>query len=155
MVNLVTSPLTGSAQAGFTSPTYTLSADTPLEANSKQSAITAIGGTQAGVTLHSVSSPFTLTVARPKSNAVLGKPNPVTGLISQVPRNKYKVITRKGVLPAVGQPPVTMLIRTEIEVPAGSDSVDIANIKAALSAHIGLLWRESSSLGDTSSSGII
>lgn len=50
--------LTGAEQTGFTSPTYTTAADNAPDFNAKQVAVTAVGGTQAGVTAHSVSSPF-------------------------------------------------------------------------------------------------
>lgn len=150
-----TSPVTGAAQTGFTSPTYTFVADTAPDNNGKQNAITAAGGTQVGVTLHSVASPFTSTFVRPKVFKNLGKPNPVTGLVSSVPRNTYKHITRKGVLPLTGQPFATMMITTIIEVPAGADTVDAANVRAALSAHIGLLYQQSAGIGDTGVSGIM
>lgn len=147
--------VTGAAQTGLTTPTYTTTADTPPDINSKQAAITALGGTQTGVTTHSVAAPFTLTVSRPKQFQALGKPNPTTGLISSVPRNTYKVLTRKGVLPLSGQPQQVMIIRTEIEVPAGADLADAANVRAALSAHIGLLSGVSAGVGDTSVSGVL
>lgn len=147
--------VTGAAQTGLTTPTYTTSVDTPPDVNSKQVAITALGGTQAGVDVHSVSRPFTLTVTRPRQFGVLGKPNPTTGLISSVPRNTYKALTRKGVTPLAGQPSVPALIRTEIEVPAGSDTADAANLRAAISAHIGLLWAVAAGLGDTTVNGVL
>lgn len=147
--------ITGAAQTGLTSPTYTTSADTPPDVNSKQSAITAIGGTQTGVDVHSVSRPFTCTATRPKSFGVLGKPNPVTGLIAQVPRNITKVLTRKGVTVLAGQPNQVMIIRTEIELPAGADTADANNVAAALSAHIGLLSGASAGIGDTVKNGVL
>lgn len=147
--------VTGAAQNGLTSPTYTTTVDTPPDMNSKQVAITALGGTQAGVDAHSVSRPFTLTVTRPKAMASLGKPNPVTGRIAKVPFNTYKVLTRKGVLPLAGQPSLPMLIRTEIQVPAGADTADASNILAALSAHIGFLYNVSVGLGDTAKNGVL
>lgn len=147
--------ITGAAQTGFTTPGYTTSQDTPPDVNSKQVAVTAITGTQAGVDAHSVSRPFTVTVTRPKTYEALGKPNPTTGLIASVPRNKLKVITRKGVLPLAGQPNQVLIIRTEIEVPAGSDTADAANIRAALSAHIGVLSGVSAGVGDTAVNGVL
>lgn len=150
----VTSPITGAAQTGFTTPTYTLSADVAPDINGKQNAVTALGGTQAGVTLHSVSSPFTITAVRPKVFKALGQPNPVTNRIKDVPRNVYKLITRKGVLPLAGQPFQNLLITTVIEVPAGSDVADAPNIRAALSAHIGALSQQSAGIGDTAVSGV-
>lgn len=150
-----TSPVTGAAQTGLTSPTYTITADTPPSTNSKQHAVTALGGTQSGVTVHSVAAPFTVTLFRPQSPRVLGTANPVTGVINQVPRNTYKLITRKGVLPLAGQPYHTMLITTTIEVVAGSEVADAPNVRAALSAHIGTLDQVSSGLGDTTINGVI
>lgn len=147
--------LTGAAQTGFTSPGYTTTPDQAPEVNSKQVAVIAITGTQAGVDAHSVSRPFTITVTKPRQNLALGKPNPVTGLISSVPRNKYKVVTRKGVLPLVGQPDQVLIIRTEVEVPAGADTADAANVRAALSAHIGALSNQSSGIGDTTINGVL
>jgi len=48
-----------------------------------------------------------------------------------------------------------MIIRTEIEVPAGADTADAANVRAALSAHAGLIWDQSSGLGDTTIDGVL
>jgi hypothetical protein len=155
MTITVTSPITGAAQTGLTTPTYTLTADIAPDANGKQNAVTALGGTQTGVTTHSVASPFTITASRPRVFRALGKPNPTTGLVKDVPVNVYKVLTRKGVTPLAGQPYALCLIRTEISVPAGSDTYDAANIRAALSAHIGALSQQSAGVGDTSVSGII
>jgi len=147
--------ITGSAQTGLTTPGYTTTVDTPPNVNSKQIAVTALTGTQAGVDVHSVSKPFTCMVQRPAQFGVLGKPNPLTGLIAAVPRNTYKVLTRKGVLPLAGQPVVTAFIRSELEIPAGSDTADTANLRAALSAHIGLLTSISAGLGDTVVNGVL
>lgn len=151
----LTSPITGAAQTGFTSPTYTHVADTAPDINGKQVAVTALGGTQTGATIHSVAAPFTVTFVRPKVFRALGKANPTTGLIASVPRNQYKIITRKGVLPLAGQPYQTMLITTVIEVPAGSDTADAANVRAALSAHLGAVAQQSAGIGDTVVSGVM
>nr|UJQ85360.1 MAG: hypothetical protein 2 [Leviviridae sp.] len=146
--------ITGAAQTGFTTPGYTTTVDS-APSNGKQVAITALTGTQTGVDVHSVSKPFTCSVFRPVQFGVLGKPNPTTGLIAQVPRNIYKVMTRKGVTPLAGQPVVNSIIRTELEIPAGSDTADTANLRAAISAHIGLLTSISAGLGDTVVNGVL
>lgn len=151
----LTSPVTGAAQTGFTSPTYTLVSDLAPDNNGKQVAVSALGGTQAGVTVHSVAAPFTTTFVRPRVFRSLGKPNPTTGVIKDVPRNTYKCITRKGVTPLAGQAFATMQITTIIDVPAGSDTADPANIRAALSMHIGSLSQQSAGAGDSVVSGII
>jgi hypothetical protein len=151
----LTSPITGTAQTGLTGPTYTLLSDLAPDNNGKQVAVSALGGTQTGVTVHSVASPFTITFVRPKVFRSLGKPNPTTGLVKDVPRNTYKCITRKGVTPLVNQPFQNLQITTIIDVPAGSDTYDSANIRAALSAHIGALSQQSAGAGDSVISGII
>lgn len=151
----LTSPITGAAQTGLTSPTYTHVADQAPDVNAKQVAITALGGTQTGVQAHSVSSPFTITAWRQKLLKVVGKTNPVTGLLPSVPMNVYTFITRKGVLPLAGQPASVMDISTKCRIPAGADAADPLSVKAALSAHIGALSQQSAGVGDTVTSGIL
>jgi hypothetical protein len=147
--------ITGGAQTGFTTPGYTTTVDTPTDVNAKQVAVTAITGTQAGVDAHSVARPFTVAIARPKQFQVLGKPNPTTGLIGVVPRNTYKLLTRKGVLPLAAQPSAVAIMRTEIEIPAGADIADASNLRAMISAHIGVLNSISAGLGDTTINGVL
>lgn len=147
--------ITGQAQTGLASPTYTTTADVAPSANGKQWAITALGGTQTNVDSHSVSKPFTVTAFKPSVMRQLGTPNPVTGVVTSVPRNTYKIITRKGVNPLSGQPNATMLVTTSIEVPAGSDTVDPEDVRAALSLHFGFLVENSAGIGDTCVSGVI
>lgn len=151
----LTTPITGSAQTGLTSPTYTITADTAMDVNGKAVAITALGGTQTGVTAHSVASPFSIVFWRPKIYKILGKTNPVTGLLPSVPVNTFKVITKKGVLPLAGQPFAPLRITTIVEIPAGSDVADAPNVRAAFSAHIGALTQQSAGFGDTAVTGVM
>lgn len=151
----LTSPITGAAQTGLTSPTYTHVPDLAPDSNGRQVAVTALGGTQTGVTVHSGSSPFTLTVIRPKVLKGLGKANPVTGVIANVPKNTYKFIGRKGVTPLAGQAPQVMICTVTMDVPAGSDLADAPNIRACLSAVFGAIAQQSSGFGDTLVQGIL
>lgn len=151
----LTSPLTGASQSDLTTPTYTLASDTPPNARSKQWAVTALGGTQTGVDVHSVSNPFTITFERPASFKQLGQPNPVTGVVSNVGRNVFTVRTRKGVTPLSGQSEQIMLVETKISVPAGSDTADSTSIQAALSAHIGALSDMDAEVGDLAIDGVL
>lgn len=150
-----TSPITGTAQTGLTSPTYTHTADIAPDVNGKQVAVTALGGTQTSVVAHSISSPFTLTMIRPKTMKLLPAVNPTTGQLRNVPKNTSKIITRKGVVPLAGQAPVVMVVTTTIDVPAGADTTDSASVRAALSAHIGLLSQQSAGIGDTVTTGVL
>lgn len=150
-----TSPITGTAQTGLTAPTYTHVADLAPDSNGRQVAVTALGGTQTGVTTHSGSNPFTLTVVRPKVLKSLGKANPVTGVISNVPKNTYKFIVRKGMVPLAGQAPAVMIATLTMDVPAGADTASPAEIRAALSALFGAVSQQSAGFGDTLVQGIL
>lgn len=149
------SPLTGGAQTGLTSPTYTLTADVAPDATGRQYAVTALGGTQTGVTTHSASSPFTLTMFRPKAFKALGQPDPGTGVIYRVGKNSWKLIIRKGVTPSADQPAQIMQCTVTMDVPAGSDTYDAVNVRACMSLAAGALWAESSDIGDSLASGIL
>jgi hypothetical protein len=150
-----TSPVTGGPQTGLTSPTYTLTADVAPDATGKQSAVTSLGGTQTGVRTHGASDPFTLTGFRPKSFKTPGVPDPATGVIYKVGKNSWTFLTRKGTIPAANQSPSTMQLRTQIDVPSGADAYDSSNVRAACSAHFGLLWQQSSGIGDSLVTGIL
>lgn len=152
----LTSPVTGGAQTGFTSPTYTVQTDTAPTSAGKQYAVSAIGGTQAGVdAASSPSRPFTVTLSRPQVLRSLSPVDPVTGILRSVPRNTYKVIVRKGVTPLSGQSAQVLNATLELAIPAGADVADAANIRAALSLLIGSLNQISASIGDTLVTGVI
>jgi hypothetical protein len=151
----ITSPVTGTAQTGLTSPTYTLVSDVAPDINARQQAVSAVGGTQTGVLTHSASNPFTVTSFRPKVFQQLGKPNPTTGVIKYVPMNQFRLLTRKGVLPLAGQAYVPAMIDTIIKIPAGADTADAPNLRAMLSLHIGALSQQSAGVGDTVVTGIM
>jgi hypothetical protein len=151
----LTSPITGQAQTGLTSPTYTVVADTPPNINAKQWVVTALGGTQTGVVAHSVSAPFSIAMFRPQNPQVLSPVNPVTGVLTKVPTNTYKVIGRKGVLPLAGQAYKNMVATLTMEIPAGADTADPANIRALLSAMFGAVVQQSAGIGDTGITGTL
>lgn len=134
-----TSPVIGATVTGLTSPTYTLVEDTPPNSHSQQWAVSALGGTQSGVEVHSVSSPFTITWERPAQFRSLGVVNPVTGRLGAVPRNVYKIRCRKGVEPLSGQAFVNAQAELSISVPAGADVADPESVRAMLSAFFGFL----------------
>lgn len=150
-----TTPITGAAVTGLTSPTYTIVSDVAPDINGKQYAVTALGGTQTGVDVNSVSKPFTHTFFRPKVLRTLPAANPVTGVIKNVPINQYKVVSRKGALPSANQSPMVCRVTTSIECPAGVDTYEPEELKALLSAHIGLLSQQSAGIADTVLTGVM
>jgi len=148
------SPCTGAPITGFTSPTYTLVADTAPDVNGKAYAVSALGGTQTGVVVSSASIPFTLLFSRPKVLRNLGPVNS-NGVLTQVPRNVYNLSVKKGVVPLAGQPSTPALLNLRIEVPAGADTADKANLLAALSLLAGILWEQSNEIGDSIVAGTL
>jgi len=144
----LTSPVTGAAQTGLTSPTYTHVADS-ASGNSKQYAVTALGGTQPSVYVHAVDNPFTITFFRPSKFKTL--------LDGEGARNNYSVLVRKGVQvdSLVGGKRKVAIVRIGIEVPVGAESVDPSSIRAMLSLAIGALSQVSSGQGDTIITGIM
>lgn len=81
--------------------------------------------------------------------------NPLTGVIRDIPINTYKLITRKGVSPAVNQPAMTARITTIIEVPAGSDTYEPEDLRAMVSLHFGAGSANASGILDTILSGVL
>lgn len=151
----LTSPVTGSAQTGFTTPTYTVVADTPPNAYSKQYAVTAVGGAGNTPSLHSASSPFSVTFSRPAQLRAAPVPNAVNGLIGNSPRNTYSVLVRKGQVPVTGQAAQTAVLRCDFQVVAGADTVSATDVRAALSLLIGSLNQQSAGIGDTLTNAIL
>jgi hypothetical protein len=149
------STITGAAVTGLTSPTYTVTADTPPANNGKQYAVTALGGTQTGVDSHSVSKPFTISAFRPSQLKTLPGVNAGTGLLKNVPVNTYKFICRKGAQPSANQVALVPRITVTIDVPAGTDTYEPEEIKAMISAMFGALWAGADGIATTVTSGIL
>lgn len=149
------SPVTGAVVTGLTSPTYTLTTDVAPSMNGKQFAVSALGGTQAGVDVNTVSKPFTITFFRPQVLRTLPQINPVTGVMKGIPVNTYKLITRKGAVPAVNQQSQVARITTIIEVPAGVDTYEPEELRAMVSSHFGVGWAQADGIAQTVLTGVL
>lgn len=152
---LPSSPVAGAAISGLTSPTYTLTSDTPPNAHSKQFAITALGGTQTDVSTHSPSSPFIVVLTRPTAFKAPSLVNPVTGQLTSVPRNVWRLMVVKGATPLAGQNPANIVFRGEFTIPVGVDANDPNEIRAMLSLIGGLFWAEGNDLALCFTTGIL
>lgn len=156
MAIAITSPVTGQAQTGFTAPTYTLLADRAPDNNSSQWVVSALGGTQVGVTTHSVNSPFTVTVKWPSRLRRLAESvlNAFTGKRTRVPFNNYTFLVRKGA-PVDSQGNVFINeARVTMKVAAGAESQSPAEIRAMASLLFGVCVQQSAGIGDTTVTGI-
>lgn len=150
-----TSPVVGAPVTGLTSPTYSLVGDVCPSQNGQQWAITACGGTQTGVEVHSASKPFTVAVYRPGTLKLRTAVDPVTGQLQSNPKNTYAVVVRKGVTPLAGQPAVVALCRCQFEIPAGSDLADPEDLSALMSFVGGFLYANASALANTVKTNIL
>jgi hypothetical protein len=143
----LTSTITGSAITGLTSPTYTLQAGNNPSNNGKQSFVTALGGTQSGVTAHSASDVFMIRAYQP---AVYKALNFVSSAIARkAPKNTYKVIFSKGVTFMTGQPKDISYFTFMVDVPAGSEALDAVELKALISCASGWLVANTTNLADS------
>jgi len=149
----ITSPVTGSAQTGMTSPTFTFTEDRVIGSQpARRYLVSARGGTglnNVTTDVHAVSRPFSVTIARPASF----KPAPVINAASGIAlratgKNEYKFTVAKGVTAASGLTEVSFF-DGNIRIPAGADINDVAGVKSLLSAAIGVLTSIASGLGDT------
>jgi hypothetical protein len=149
------SSITGGTQTGFTTPTFTLAADSASEPNAVQHVVTALGGTQGGADAHTISKPFMVTLVKPKNPKSLGPINSVTGVRNgTIPKNTTWVIIRKGVDSSANDTNQVAVVRVQIDVPAGADSYDADNVRAMISLLVGILNEESADLGDTVVTGV-
>lgn len=146
--------ITGGAQTGLTSPTFTNVADAAPVNHARQITVTALGGTQGTAAANSVSKPFTATFYKPAVLQKLPAPNPLSGLRGSIPNNQYKLVIRKGGDAASGVP-VVAICRLTIDIPAGMDTQSPDDVKSMLSFLVGLLNEESADLGDTCLTGVL
>lgn len=135
------SPLTGSALTGLTSPTYTLTSDTPPDVNSKAWVVTALGGTQTGVNSHKNELPFRIIARRPKAVKVPGARNSVTGQFVQGGKNEYTFTFVKGVNVLNGLSNAqydTIVAKVSLAVPAavGNDEIQLTALASLLGGFI-------------------
>lgn len=147
--------ITGATVSGLTSPTYTVTTDVAPSNLSKQFVVTALGGTQTDVSLHSVASPFLISCTRPAAFKPLSLVNPTTGRLTSVPRNVWKMVLLKGATPLAGQASATLIGRLEIAIPAGVDSADPNEVRAFMSFLGGILWSQSGGLAASFIDGIL
>lgn len=152
MALAISTPVTGSAITGLTSPTYGVTIDQALTPNAMQYAVNNIGGTQTGVDVSSVDAPFTMTLVRPlqwktyRDNKVGAAPA----------MNRITVVVRKNVttLDAEGNEiKGVAYVTTTYHVVAGAQIQDPYKVKALFSASAGLNDQKLIGIFDTLVSG--
>lgn len=148
----LTSPITGSAQTGITSPTFTLTLDKFPGNNGVQYAVTSVSGAGNG-TAHTADKPFTISFERPVNyRGTQVTPQGVT--LSQA-RNKHVIRVRKGAVAVTGQPAVLNHAELHVNLAAGVESVSPQEIRAMLSCLFGAVAQQSAAFGDQCISNVV
>lgn len=128
--------VTGAAVTGLTTPGYTFAADVANGAE-KSFVVTALTGTQTGVTAHSVSSPFRWSSKKAKNikqaGAIQGN-----SMFRYPGKNYTSHQLVKGVVPYTGQAPQPLTADIRIGCPAGADVYDKVNVAAFYSSLAGI-----------------
>lgn len=150
----ISTSITGVVLNGFTTPGYSLTADSNPSPNSRQAIVTALTGTQSGVRTHSPSDPFSITVSKPVVPVSYPRAN-AQGILGKAGRNKYTIYLRKGTIPLVGQAPQISDLKIETNVVSGSEVNDVANLAALYSAGAALLQREANNLLTAAKTGSV
>lgn len=148
----ITTTVTGLAIGGLTAPTYTLTADS-AQNNSRQSIVTALGGTQTGVHTHSPSNPFSINVTKPQNAAAYPRLTSNGTKVGKTGRNRYTTLIRMGTVPIVGQPTEISDIRIEENIVSGAEVNDTANLAAMYSFAGAWFTREAANLLNRAKTG--
>lgn len=106
-----------------------------------------------GTTLHSVSSPFTISITPPTKLKTLSYQTSNLGFTGRVPRNNWTIVTRKGVVVLANTPPQVGIIRTTLEIPAGAETNDLKNVRAMIAAHAAALYQYAEDLAQIAEVG--
>lgn len=132
---LLTGPTTASTTPVITGGTYTFVPDLPADNRSRVAVISAVGGTQTGVSIHTAEAPKQFITKRPASIAQPSGFNTTTGRYSKVPKNVTRVIFRGSAKVSANQWEV-IPITLDLPIPAGAESFDRANVDASVLAFI-------------------
>lgn len=146
-----TSPITGAAVTGLTTPTMTFVEDQAPNGNARKFVVTSLGGTQTGCEAHSNASPYFLLVTRPANVKTLPRINPGTGQYVSIPKNVVRVQLVKGATIGSTVPQEdTILFDGYFKTPAGIDLAanDTEELKTALSFWGGFFFSNASGLYD-------
>lgn len=151
--------ITGTAQTGFTSPTYTVAAAQAPTQLGKQVYVSAVGGTQPNVVAHSGSRRFLANFVVPASwksqreGNTSGSVGAGTGAMIMTGFNTFNLLVLKGCkVDSIGNIR-DMRIRVTIDLPVGADAFDAESVRAAQSFAYGLLSNQSAGIGDTTITG--
>lgn len=151
---MFSSPITGAAiTSHLTSPTFTVSSTSGPDVNTKAVIVTALGGTQANVGVHSVDANYSLIYSWPKVWKTIGAVvATVAGRIA-APKNRCTSTLKKSV--SISTTAVDdVLVRIEVVVPAGAALFDPNSVASAISAAAGHFYADADDIAACMISGV-
>lgn len=137
-INL-TGPTAAVTSSMLTTATYSFTPDMANDARSKVFVVTALGGTQTGVTTHRVDKPKRFIIKRPLQYLQPSAYNQTSGKFGKVPNNVTRAIMQ-GAADVAANQSAPLNITADFSIPAGSASYDRANVEACVMAFIAALW---------------
>lgn len=132
---LLTGPTTAITTATLTAATYTFVPDLSSDNRSRVAVVSAAGGTQPGVSVHTADAPKQMIFKKPAAFLQPSAYNTVSGRYGKVPKNVTRVIFRGSAKVAASQWE-SIPIALDIPIPAGAGSFDRANVDASVLAFI-------------------
>jgi hypothetical protein len=132
---ILTGPTTAATSSQLTAATYTFGDDLALDGRSRVAVVTALGGTQVGVTVHTVDAPKQIVFKKPAQFLQPSGFNVTSGRYSKVPKNVHRVIGKFSAQVAAGQTEIIPM-ELSIGIPAGAMAFDRKNVEASIIAFV-------------------
>lgn len=150
----LTSPVAGTNQTGFTSPSFVIIPDVAPDVNGKQWVIESSTGTQTASN-NEVGNPFSFVFWRPKVFKALPSGVSITGFSRSIPKNEWVCKTTKAVkVNSLGGTSLAEVV-TYIRIPVGAIAASADDLKAMLSMHGGAISQDTTQWFDTIQSGTL
>jgi len=138
-------PTAAITTTSLTAATYTFTSALAADNRSKAFVVSALGGTQTGVSAHSVDAPKKFNVKNPAQFLQPSAYNATSGRYGKVPKNSTRVVgTGSAKVTATQWETIPMSL--DIGVPAGAMSYDRANVEASVAFFIAALWDQKEEL---------
>jgi len=132
-------PTTATTTAALTAATYSFVSDMANDNRSKVFVMSAKGGTQTGVNIHTVDSPKYVVFKRPAQFQQASGYNTVSGKYSRVPKNVTRVVG-KGSCNVTASQIESIPMELSIGVPAGGPTFDRVNVEASILMFLSGIW---------------
>jgi len=137
-INLI-GPTPAVTAGSLTLATYTFASDMNLDGRTRAYVVSALGGTQTGVTVNTIDKPKQVLFKRPPAFRSPSGFNASANRFTTVPRNTFKVLGKYGVNVTSNQIEMATF-NLDLNIPAGAVAQDRASVDAAILSYIAALY---------------